>query len=179
MRHVLPRLPTSCLIKWTIGGYIIGTRRRFRYQHIHQFLNFHRSEDVDAAYRCESSYLVSQSLGLYDCNLVADTLVGIKVQSELLIVFFNEDPRGPLDSFGAYTTLHAVAVSASLGNPVSTVCLQEVQTANIPRSSGESAKICIDYSSVILPLIKQQSSQFMVISAEHWGHQLEEAHHLA
>jgi hypothetical protein len=62
------------------------------------------------SHRREASYLVSQSLGLDDSNLIAEPLVGIKVQSELLIILLNENPGGPLDSFRAHTTLHAVAV---------------------------------------------------------------------
>jgi hypothetical protein len=52
--------------------------------------------------RC--SHLVAQALGGNDGNLIADALVGLKVESQLGVVTLNDDLGGLLDSLGTNAT---------------------------------------------------------------------------
>jgi hypothetical protein len=52
-------------------------------------------------FRCQTnnlSYLVAQALGGNDGDLIADSLVGLEVQSQLGVVTLNDDLGGLLDS---------------------------------------------------------------------------------
>lgn len=49
-------------------------------------------------------YLVAETLGCNDGNLVADALVGLEVEGELRVVPLNDDLGGLLDSLGANAT---------------------------------------------------------------------------
>lgn len=50
------------------------------------------------------THLVAQALGGNDGNLIADSLVGLEVQSQLGVVPLNDDLGGLLDSLGANAT---------------------------------------------------------------------------
>lgn len=52
-----------------------------------------------------TSDLVSQSLRLDNSDLRSQTLVGLKVQSELGVEALNDDLGGSLDGFSSYTAL--------------------------------------------------------------------------
>jgi hypothetical protein len=56
------------------------------------------------AYRGEACDFVSQSLGLDDGHFLGDPLVGVKIQSETVVVLLDDDPRGLLHSLGADAT---------------------------------------------------------------------------
>ena len=49
----------------------------------------------------EKAHLVPQSLGSDDSDLIADTLVGLEVESKLRVVPLNDDLGGLLDGLGA------------------------------------------------------------------------------
>lgn len=51
-----------------------------------------------------TTHLVPQTLGGNDGNLIADTLVGLKVLGELGVVTLDDDLGGLLDGLGADTT---------------------------------------------------------------------------
>lgn len=50
------------------------------------------------------TYLVAQTLGSDDSNLIADPLVGLEVQSQLGIVSLNDDLGGLLNGLGTNAT---------------------------------------------------------------------------
>lgn len=51
-----------------------------------------------------SSYLVAETLGGNDGDLIADTLVGLKVEGELGVVALNDDLGGPLNGLSTDAT---------------------------------------------------------------------------
>ena len=54
----------------------------------------------------ETSNLVSQSLGSNDGNFITDFLVGLEIQSQTWVIFFNNNSGSSLDSLGSYSTLN-------------------------------------------------------------------------
>ena len=50
------------------------------------------------------AYLVPQTLGGDDSNLIANPLVGLKVEGEARVVALNDDLGGLLDSLRPYAT---------------------------------------------------------------------------
>ena len=48
-----------------------------------------------------SSYLVAETLGSNDCDLIADSLVGLEIESQLGVVPLNDDLGGLLNGLGA------------------------------------------------------------------------------
>jgi len=57
-------------------------------------------------HRGEPSNLVSQALCLYVCYILANALVCVEVEGELLVVLLDENTRSALDGFCPDTTLH-------------------------------------------------------------------------
>jgi hypothetical protein len=51
-----------------------------------------------------SSYLVAETLGSNDCDLIADSLVGLEIEGQLWVVSFNDDLGGLLNSLGTNAT---------------------------------------------------------------------------
>lgn len=60
---------------------------------------------ASSAYGCKSSNLISEPLGLDDCNLLCNSLVGVKVKCEPVVVLLNDGPRGLLDGLCTNATL--------------------------------------------------------------------------
>ena len=52
----------------------------------------------------EKSYLVAETLGGNDGNLIADSLVGLEIEGELWVVSLNDDLSGLLDGLGTNAT---------------------------------------------------------------------------
>jgi hypothetical protein len=50
------------------------------------------------------SYLVAETLRGNDCNLIADSLVGLEIESQLGVVPLNDDLGGLLDGLGTNPT---------------------------------------------------------------------------
>jgi hypothetical protein len=50
------------------------------------------------------SYLVAETLRGNDCNLIADSLVGLKIESQLGVVSLNDNLSGLLDGLGTNAT---------------------------------------------------------------------------
>jgi hypothetical protein len=63
------------------------------------------------------SYLVAETLRGDDGDLIADSLVGLEVKSELWVVTLNDDLGGLLDSLSAYAT-HDCGLSRRLSRGV-------------------------------------------------------------
>lgn len=55
-------------------------------------------------YQESINYLVAETLGSNNGNLVADALVGLEIESELGVVPLNDDLGGLLDGLGANAT---------------------------------------------------------------------------
>jgi hypothetical protein len=51
-----------------------------------------------------SSYLVAETLGSNDCDLIADSLVGLEIEGQLWVVSLNDDLGGLLDGLGTNAT---------------------------------------------------------------------------
>ena len=51
-----------------------------------------------------SSYLVAETLGGNDGNLIADSLVGLEIEGQLGVVTLNDDLGGLLDGLGTNAT---------------------------------------------------------------------------
>lgn len=62
-------------------------------------------EAAGFAYSCETSNLISQPFGLDDCNLLCNSLVGVKVKREPVVVLLDDRPRGLLDGLCTNATL--------------------------------------------------------------------------
>ncbi len=52
---------------------------------------------------CEASNLVSESLGLNDSNIIDDSLVGVEVICQLLVVLFDDESGRSLDRLSFHT----------------------------------------------------------------------------
>jgi len=63
---------------------------------------------------CGFTHLVAQSLGRNDGDLIADTLVGLEVESQLWVVTLNDDLGGLLDGLGTNAT-HVCGCAACIG----------------------------------------------------------------
>jgi len=51
-----------------------------------------------------SSYLVAETLGSNDCDLIADSLIGLEIEGQLGVVSLNDDLGGLLDGLGTNAT---------------------------------------------------------------------------
>ena len=65
---------------------------------------FNHAISTNGVYLLCLSYLVAQSLRRNDGNLIADALVGLKVEGEFWVVAFDDDLCGLLDGFCADAT---------------------------------------------------------------------------
>ena len=55
-------------------------------------------------YLLSLSYLVAETLGSNDSDLIANSLVGLEVEGQLWVVTLNDDLGGLLDSLGTNAT---------------------------------------------------------------------------
>lgn len=53
----------------------------------------------------EARDLVAKPLGLDDCHLLADALVGVEIKGQAVVVLLDDDTRSLLDCLGADATL--------------------------------------------------------------------------
>lgn len=71
------------------------------------------TENKFQTYRRETSNFIAQSLRLNNGNLFCGPLVGIKIQRQTVVVFFDDDPRGLLHSLSTNATCTYITTGVS------------------------------------------------------------------
>ena len=76
-----------------------------------------------STYGGEASYLVSKSLGLDHSYFLCNSLVGVKVEGQPVIIFLNDHPGGLLDGLCTNATLHTkYAISHGIRHCIYVCC---------------------------------------------------------
>lgn len=68
---------------------------------------------IDLSVCCVESYLVAETLGSNDGNLIADSLVGLEIEGQLWVVSLDDDLGGLLNGLGTNAT-HDCGIVVSL-----------------------------------------------------------------